>query len=419
MKSSDLVKIVLANAPLQNGNRGCAALTVSLLYIINRLFENSNVSVEFLLPDAQIKSWDFKNVCSIEDKIIKVIPITYNAPDSLLSSIRRFVWSFVKRLLGPYLKIHNKRNMFKDVDFILNIGQGDSFADIYGKERFDLIDRANRIAYYYKKPLCILPQTIGPFDNKVIRERARRSIEYAKMVMARDHQSLVFTKEIAPTVNVKEYIDVAFFMPYNVIPQSKDKIHVGLNVSALLWNGGYSRDNQFGLKCDYQHLIRSIIDYFLDMPDTILHLISHVVEPDSCIENDYEVSYNLWKEYNLEKVRIAPFALSPIDIKSYIAGMDFVIGARMHATIAAFSSGVPVVPMAYSRKFNGLFEDTLNYHHLADMKTKSEDEILSIIKDSFLNRSNLKLEVDLQNTSTVKERGKILEDDLMKFFGIC
>ena len=144
MKSSDLVKIVLANAPLQNGNRGCAALTVSLLYIINRLFENSNVSVEFLLPDAQIKSWDFKNVCSIEDKIIKVIPITYNAPDSLLSSIKRFVWSFVKRLLGPYLKIHNKRNMFKDADYILNIGQGDSFADIYGKERFDLIDRANR-----------------------------------------------------------------------------------------------------------------------------------------------------------------------------------------------------------------------------------------------------------------------------------
>ena len=29
----------------------------------------------------------------------------------------------------------------------------------------------------------------------------------------------------------------------------------------------------------------------------------------------------------------------------------------MHATIAALSSGVPVIPIAYSRKFKGLFEN--------------------------------------------------------------
>ena len=41
--------------------------------------------------------------------------------------------------------------------------------------------------------------------------------------------------------------------------------------------------------------------------------------------------------------------------KNYISKMDFFIGARMHATIGALSSGVPVIPFSYSRKFEGLF----------------------------------------------------------------
>ena len=40
----------------------------------------------------------------------------------------------------------------------------------------------------------------------------------------------------------------------------------------------------------------------------------------------------------------------------------------MHATIGATSSGVPVIPVAYSRKFNGLF-DTLQYPFYIDAKS--------------------------------------------------
>lgn len=94
------------------------------------------------------------------------------------------------------------------------------------------------------------------------------------------------------------------------------------------------------------------------------------------------------------------------------------MGARMHSTIAAFSSGVPVVPMAYSRKFNGLFIDTLNYNHLVDLKTDAEVDIMAKIKDAFANRSQLKEEIDIQNNTVVAERKQMLVDDLKKFFGI-
>ena len=79
-----------------------------------------------------------------------------------------------------------------------------------------------------------------------------------------------------------------------------------------------------------------------------MHLIPHVVEGERGIENDYEVSYEIWRKYNNPNLILAPFALGPIEIKSYIAGMDFFMGARMHATIGHFLLVVPVIPMAYS-----------------------------------------------------------------------
>jgi polysaccharide pyruvyl transferase WcaK-like protein len=61
----------------------------------------------------------------------------------------------------------------------------------------------------------------------------------------------------------------------------------------------------------------------------------------------------------------------------------------MHACIAAFSSGVPTVPISYSRKFIGLFE-SLGYPLVADCKTESEDQILEKIRSGFHQRETLK-----------------------------
>ena len=177
-------------------------------------------------------------------------------------------------------------------------------------------------------------------------------------------------------------------------------------------------DNQFGLKDDYKKIIRFLISYFLNKDNVKLHIISHVVEQERGIENDYEVAYELWREYKSPNVIIAPFALDPIEIKSYIAGMSFFMGARMHATIGAFSSGVPVVPMAYSRKFSGLFEDTLQYPYMVDLKTETKDEILNKIKLSFDNRAELKSIIESRMNTTVKEREELLYSELRKFFKI-
>ena len=98
--------------------------------------------------------------------------------------------------------------------------------------------------------------------------------------------------------------------------------------------------------------------------------------------------------------------------------MDFFMGARMHSTIGAFSAGVPVLPMAYSRKFNGLFVDTLNYPHMVDLKTQTKEEIITLVEKSFNNRKQLASIINDRMNGIVREREELLYSELKKFLRI-
>ena len=405
------VKIILANAPIKNGNRGCVALSVSAMALIDELIEKQSCDYVFYLPNSGYNDGQEHEI-HFKDKIIKYYDIGYPFGINLTNTLQNWCKMFLKNDFRSF-------RFFDNADYILDLGQGDSFADIYGELRFKLIDRIHCIARKYHKPYCLLPQTIGPFKNDRIRKKAIKSIEKARLCMARDKQSYDYVLENVPQQkNVSEYIDVAFFLPYETISQDKNYIHVGINISALLWHGGYTRNNQFGLKCEYQSLVEQLINHFLNQPNVKVHLIPHVVGSERSIENDYAVSYDLWREYNNANLILAPLALGPIEIKSYIAGMDFFMGARMHATIGAFSAGVPVVPMAYSRKFNGLFIDTLSYHHIADMKTMDNDDIIQIIQEAYDNRDSLTNEIAYQKETTVREKKQLIMNKLKEFFNL-
>ena len=153
---------------------------------------------------------------------------------------------------------------------------------------------------------------------------------------------------------------IAFLLPYEKVEVSNgERRKVGLNVSGLLWNGGYTRDNQFGLKVNYQEYCKRIIDKFIEKEYEV-HLILHAYSQNlSSADNDLCAMIELRKKYG-DKVIYSPEFKTPMEAKSYIAAMDVFIGARMHATIGAFSAEVPVIPFSYSRKFEGLFH-SLNY----------------------------------------------------------
>ena len=214
----------------------------------------------------------------------------------------------------------------------------------------------------------------------------------ARNVVSRDGLTTDFLRQFHLGSKVVEATDVAFRLPYDVQPsRPKTPVLFGFNVSGLLFNGGYTRDNMFALAADYPAFVRSLLRHFSALSGCQVHLIGHVNSDATPVEDDYRVAEQLATEF--PGTVVAPRFASPSQAKSYIAGMDFFCGSRMHACIAAFSSGVPVLPVAYSRKFEGLFT-SLGYTELADCKTQSADEILQTVVDAFGRRKALKVGVE-------------------------
>lgn len=392
------IKIGISGIDPLNGNRGVGALAYSTIYLLNKIAKQENCEFELTTINYTYDKFVFK----IENDTINT--------NSILSVSLFSFKDIIKLLTNP--RLLKSLKAYFDFDFILCMGEGDSFSDIYGKARFDKINSQHKIARLLNIKYALLPQTIGPFKDNRIKEKAKLSIEKAKLVFARDFKSIEYVKNITKPVKIFEAIDVAFFMPYEKQNFQDESIHVGINISSLLWHGGYTKNNQFGLKVNYRELIHNIIEYFLNIQNVKIHIVPHVVHDRSHIENDYEVSFDLVNKYDNDKIMLAPFFLTPIIAKNYISGLDFFIGARMHATIAAFSSGVPVFPLAYSRKFNGLFIDSLDYEYMGDMVHEEKDIILSKMETAFTKRQKLAFIIQTRQNTIVKERERLLFEKL-------
>jgi colanic acid/amylovoran biosynthesis protein len=272
------------------------------------------------------------------------------------------------------------------LDCILDIGAGDSFTDIYGPRRFAFMWLTKAMAIARGVPLLLSPQTIGPFSRQPQTLLAAAAMTRANLVIARDPLSLKVAEAMAPRARVIQAIDVAFALPFERRERrNRAVVEVGLNVSGLLFNGGYSGANEFGMQVDYADYTRRLIAALQGRADVQVHLIAHVKSDDVPQDDDGRVAERLVEEF--PGVRQAPTFTSPSEAKSYISGLDFLVAGRMHACIAAYSTGVPVLPVAYSRKFAGLFEGVLQYPHIVPVTGVSTDEALRLTLDQLDNRA--------------------------------
>ena len=70
-----------------------------------------------------------------------------------------------------------------------------------------------------------------------------------------------------------------------------------------------------------------------------------------------------------------------------LARLDWFAGARMHATIGAFSSGVPTLGLGYSDKAQGVFEECGLSGHVADLRLHDAGALTALVTASVAERS--------------------------------
>lgn len=348
------LNVALVSHIISDDNLGCCALAISNIKILDEVFSSLSIPVHYIIATTD----------NLEQ--IDISSFTKNTYEYRIYPRCR------QTLRNPLRLI--KTQVFKDCDIAFNLCGGDGYTDIYGLGRLMAESQLAWVAKTRKIPMVYAPQTIGPFNTRNGRILAKFTLNKVYEIFVRDHKSYECCKQLR-LKKVTEVIDVAFALPYSEYSLESDKSKIGINVSGLLYNGGYNRKNFFGLSFNYSSFINKLLSELVDKKVYEVHLIPHVNSDRNIIDDDYSVCKFLSEKYDCI---LSPRFSSPIDAKSYISQMDLFCGARMHATIGAISSGVPVIPVAYSRKFNGLYS-ALEYPWIIDAKSDlTEDDAIEV-----------------------------------------
>lgn len=380
-----------------NPNLGCAALHYSLLALLEEIGKEREYIFKYIIFDYEID-------CGRASNIIRELGIE-SERCVYIQAPKEFPFWTAKGIVKKILFVKNNVDAYrwiKRCDLVVDLSQGDSFSDIYGKQRFFEWSAIKEKIEKYKIPLILGPQTYGPYYDNKARDYAIRIINGADLVISRDDDS----KEYVNRYTDKEIIagtDLAFRLPYiSKKKQYSEKILIGINPSGLL---GKKRNDGSDLKdklmVDYDKYISDLVKYLVKAGKYEIHFISHVGnEAIECFGNISGVIYH-------------DAFTSPIDVKNLISGLDVFVGARMHATIAAFSSGVATIPTAYSMKFNGVFSG-IGYQRIVDLRTESTDSALKKTIDYIEEYDLAKIDYE-KCRSAVDSRYKKMKDALSDY----
>lgn len=338
-----------------SGNKGCEALAYSFLDILSDIAINRHVKFK-----VYIHIW---------------FPRENNIPNLLKK------WENLEiNLFRLGIKNKNDRKLLyknlNETDYAFDFTEGDSFSDIYGSKRFIIQSIIKSIIIRKKIKFILGPQTYGPFNSKIVELWAKWIMNNSYKIYSRDAISIPLLKQITKK-RVIPVTDVAMILKADgdMIEKKNNIIYVGINISGLLFNGGYTENNQFRLRVNYKEYIDSILKYFCCKREFQVVLIPHVITGNEHIEDDLKVCKLFQQIYT--NVQIVDNNFAPFQLKKIISQMDLFLGARMHATIAAFSSKVPVIPFAYSKKFGELYH-SLGYSHVIDGKKLSTEDAVKI-----------------------------------------
>ncbi len=277
--------------------------------------------------------------------------------------------------------------VLKNLDLALDVSGGDSFTDLYGPKRFSSVAAVKETVLSLGIPLILLPQTYGPFSHPRARERASRIVAAADEAWARDGDSLHSLRTLlGPAFDPhrhRQAMDLAFALP-PLEPRTRlpDELHAwwddpgirvhGLNVSGLIFNRPMAALRRFALRCDYPGLVQAWAERVLRDPANRLLLVPHVCPGDAGGESDVAACRAVFARIPTElrrRTALLPPLEAPGEYKWVIGRLAGFCGTRMHATIAALSSGVPTIGLAYSDKMRGVFDSAGPIGRVFDLRS--------------------------------------------------
>lgn len=330
MKTNDLKILMFFHGGSKN--RGCeaiirtaAALLKQDTHVAKLALASGDPESDRKVPHIDVLHWDQRGT------------VEKFSPYGLLSMLK--VKLFRDESMA-FRKMHESIiKLIPQYDVFLSIG-GDNYC--YGEQPgIYEIDRQIKKA---GKKLVLWGASIGEEDLSVDKIKDLKTFD---LLLVRESLTQQVLAE-AGIPNVQLVADGAFLMEKTErpLPQNwQDGNTLGFNLSPLVL-----KRNPAAKEAAIQ-----LIQHILDSTDVTLCFTPHVILPGN---DDYETLKELQEMFaDTGRTILLPPDLDATELKGYITRMRFFIGARTHATIAAYSSLVPTMVLGYSIKSKGIARD--------------------------------------------------------------
>ncbi len=342
--------LIVIGAPATN--MGSQAIVRGLVKNIKSVCKESHITLMATYPDLQNRHYiDGVDVYMPRYSIGQ--DNTWNYPRIANGICRRI---YHNKNSEKYLEYYDKYRMY---DYLKQAHKSDLIF-IVGADNYDS-SYPNCVAYMNETNRFI--DEIGAekmvmyncsFSERDLSVEVVRDISRFRYITVRDSVSYENARKKLPNKDVKYFPDVAFCMdPIKIeLPHGwKDGNMVGINLSSLICDTKRGSSEEQVL-----HAYGLMIDYILENTPLNICFIAHVKN-----DADLSVLRKLYENMSDESraILIDHENYNAAQKKYIISQCRMFVGARTHATIAAYSSLVPTLVVGYSIKSVGIATDLL------------------------------------------------------------
>ncbi|MFO7607107.1 MAG: polysaccharide pyruvyl transferase family protein [Desulfurivibrionaceae bacterium] len=381
------------------GNRGCEAIVRSTVSQLRKQFG----AITVFIPSDNIEL-DKKQWPDHQEHGVIFVPLYYPKLTRYWVQIQRLPFSFIKQMDWPFPPNKELKDTLASVDAVLSIG-GDMYT--YEGRLPAWIMGIDQIAMKLGKPVVLWGATVGDFSKEPrFLPKLKQHFMDMSLKIVRESISEKVLLEKFESNNVLRMPDIAFTLSTKKVdldefwPASSENGVLGLNVSPLIERFAGETDK---VSSQIITFIREVVD----KKGMSVLLVPHVTPLDGNPKNnDYEYMNNILDDLSVSggKVKIMNPVLNAVETKYVISRCRYFIGARTHATIAALSSKVPTISIAYSEKAKGINADIFGDEPVVvGLRDLTADKLFNALDYLEKNESRLKSLLDKKIEIVVKE----------------
>lgn len=314
-----------------SGNHGCEAIVRSSVKMLDqpvRLFSSN---------EQQDTQYGINKICEVRPD--KDIPLVRGSREWFFSALQTKITGKIDKQIE-----YRKPNLLQEVDdsdIYCSIG-----GDNYCYPGTEVLAAARNVIQRKGAKVVLWGCSVEP--DLLNQPQIAKDLASYDLITARESLSYDALRKINP--NTVLVADPAFTLEKRELPLPdgwQEGNTIGINASPLILRS--ARNGQVAYE-SYRRLISEI----LESTDCTVALISHVVWKEN---NDREPLSQLHQEFQDSNRVILLDDYNCMELKGYIARCRMFIGARTHATIAAYSSCVPTLVLGYSVKSRGIAKD--------------------------------------------------------------